>query len=98
MAVKAAQCHHLRAAVLFIEEFQEAGVRLEGLLGSTTVSDVVEALRYFVTVRQRCLSVCLLVEFPRRVHFQRKIGDYIRRTLGLVLSSSLRGCSALYGM
>ncbi|CAM9483812.1 unnamed protein product [Scytosiphon promiscuus] len=49
VVVKAAQCHHLRAAVLFIEEFQEAGVSLEGLLGSTTVSDVVEALRYFVT-------------------------------------------------
>ncbi len=51
VAVKAAQCHHLRAAVLFIEEFQGAGALLEGLLGSTTVSDVVEALRYFVTVR-----------------------------------------------
>lgn len=55
--MKAAQCHHLRAAVLFIEEFQEAGVRLEGLLGSTTVSDVVEALRYFVTVRACLFSV-----------------------------------------
>ncbi|CAN0044229.1 unnamed protein product, partial [Hapterophycus canaliculatus] len=49
VVVKAAQCHHLRAAVHFIEDFQKAGVRLEGLLGSTTVSDVVEALRYFVT-------------------------------------------------
>lgn len=51
IATKAAQCHHLRAAVLFIEELQQAGAWLEDLLGSTTVSDVVEALRYFVTVR-----------------------------------------------
>lgn len=49
--MKAAQCHHLRAAVLFIEELQGAGVWLEDLLGSSTVSDVVEALKYFVTVR-----------------------------------------------
>ncbi|CAM9236529.1 unnamed protein product [Pylaiella littoralis] len=46
---KKARCEHLKAAVHFIVEFQEAGVLLEGLLGSTTVSDVVEALRYFVT-------------------------------------------------
>eukprot|EP00903_Cladosiphon_okamuranus_P005553 g5529.t1 len=49
IAMKAAHCHHLRAAVLFIEELQQAGAWLEDLLGSTTVSDVVEALRYFVT-------------------------------------------------
>ncbi|CBN77248.1 conserved unknown protein [Ectocarpus siliculosus] len=49
VAMKAAQCHHLRAGVLFIEEFQSAGSTLEGLLGSTTVTDVVETLRYFVT-------------------------------------------------
>lgn len=47
---KAAQCEHLRAAVLFIKELEEAGVRLGGMLGSTTTSDVVEALRFFVTV------------------------------------------------
>lgn len=50
IAMKAAECHHLRAAVLFVEELQQAGAWLEDLLGSTTVSDVVEALRYFVTV------------------------------------------------
>lgn len=49
--MKEAQCDHLRAAVLFIKELEVARFRLEGMLGSTTTSDVVEALRFFVTVR-----------------------------------------------
>lgn len=50
-AMKEAQCDHLRAAVLFIKELDVARVRLEGMLGSATTTDVVEALRFFVTVR-----------------------------------------------
>lgn len=57
-AMKEAQCDHLRAAVLFIKELEVARVRLEGMLGSTTISDVVEALRFFVTVRS-CADILM---------------------------------------
>lgn len=74
--MKEAQCDHLRAAVLFIKELGVARVRLEGMLGSATTSDVVEALRFFVTVRSyayadvstfRCFFVRVFDE-PRQ-HF-----------------------------
>lgn len=47
---KVAQCERLRSAVLFIRELEAAGVKLGGMLVSTTISDVVEALRFFVLV------------------------------------------------
>lgn len=53
LAVKVAECEHFRAAVLFIKELEVAGGRLRGMLGSTTTSDVVEALRFLVKVRWR---------------------------------------------
>lgn len=68
--MKEAQCFHLRAAVLFIKELEVARGRLEGMLGSTTTSDVVEALRFFVTVRSEvscfnvsCFDVCVWFKF-----------------------------------
>lgn len=47
---KAAQCDHLSAAVMFIEELQVAETRMREMIGSKTTTDVVEALRFFVTV------------------------------------------------
>lgn len=46
-----AHCEHLKAAVLFIEELQVAQSRLREMLGSKSTTDVVEALRFLVTVR-----------------------------------------------
>ena len=63
--MKEAECDHLRAAVLFIKELEVARVRLEGMLGSTTTSDVVEALRVFVTVRS--MLMCHVSMFFCRV-------------------------------
>lgn len=51
-AAKAAECDHLRAGVLFVKELEQAGKKLSGMLGSTTTSDVIEALRFFVTVSE----------------------------------------------
>lgn len=48
-AAKVAQCEHWSAAVLFIQELGMAQSRLGEMLRSKTTSDVVEALRFFVT-------------------------------------------------
>lgn len=46
---------------MFIKELDVARSRLEGMLGSATTSDVVEALRFFVTVRYDvpCLDIAI---------------------------------------